>query len=148
MMHRQRAQSLVEFAFVAIPFFLLIFGVIDIGRAVWNYNTVAYLARDGARRLEVQSDIETYIVDRCHMLTPACFYVPTPPPASPPPAPPSPLPAHTARVDVALCGGPSPAEVKVTYAFKPGVAFLWGGTAVINLVATSRVYVTPGVCPL
>ncbi len=42
-------QSLVEFALVFPLFVLLAFGVIDAGRAVVTYNTVANAARDGAR---------------------------------------------------------------------------------------------------
>lgn len=45
----ERSQALVEFAFVGIIFFLLIFGFVDVGRAVWNYNTLAQATREGTR---------------------------------------------------------------------------------------------------
>jgi len=34
---------------VGIVFFILILGVVDVGRAVWNYNTLANATREGAR---------------------------------------------------------------------------------------------------
>lgn len=45
----QRGQAIAEFAVVGIIFIAVIFGMIDVGRAVWNYNTVAQAAREGAR---------------------------------------------------------------------------------------------------
>ncbi len=48
-LRRQRGQALVEFSLVAIVFFMLVLGVIDVGRAVWNYNTLAQATREGTR---------------------------------------------------------------------------------------------------
>ena len=42
-------QALVEFALVSLTFFVLLFGMIDVGRAVWNYNTLAQATREGTR---------------------------------------------------------------------------------------------------
>ena len=42
-------QALVEFSLVGIVFFLLVFGMIDVGRAAWNYNTLAQATREGTR---------------------------------------------------------------------------------------------------
>ncbi|HEX5465236.1 MAG TPA: TadE/TadG family type IV pilus assembly protein [Candidatus Limnocylindrales bacterium] len=42
-------QGLVEFALVLPLILLLLFGAIDLGRAVYAYNTVANAARQGAR---------------------------------------------------------------------------------------------------
>ena len=47
--HRERGQALVEFSLVSIVFFLLVFGMVDAGRAVWNYNTLAQATREGTR---------------------------------------------------------------------------------------------------
>jgi Flp pilus assembly protein TadG len=33
----------------AIVFFVMVFGVVDIARAVWNYNTLAQATREGTR---------------------------------------------------------------------------------------------------
>lgn len=46
---RERAQALVEFALVIPLLLLLIFGIVDAGRLVYAYNTVANSARNGAR---------------------------------------------------------------------------------------------------
>ncbi|OLC52954.1 MAG: hypothetical protein AUH85_15255 [Chloroflexi bacterium 13_1_40CM_4_68_4] len=43
------AQGIVEFALVLPVIFLLIFGIIDLARAVWEENTLAYAAREGTR---------------------------------------------------------------------------------------------------
>lgn len=47
--HRARGQSLVEFALVFPIIVLLIAGFVEIGRAVFAYNTIANAARQGAR---------------------------------------------------------------------------------------------------
>ena len=45
----QRSQALIEFALVSPVLLLLLFGVIDIGRAIFYYDTVNHAAREGAR---------------------------------------------------------------------------------------------------
>ena len=45
----QRSQALIEFALVSPVLFLLIFGVIDLGRAIFYYDTLNHAAREGAR---------------------------------------------------------------------------------------------------
>jgi Flp pilus assembly protein TadG len=47
--HRTRGQALVEFAFVFPLIVLLAFGFIDVGRAVFGYNTLTNAARQAAR---------------------------------------------------------------------------------------------------
>lgn len=47
--NEERGQALVEFALVGIIFFILVFRTMDVGRAVWNYNTLAQATREGAR---------------------------------------------------------------------------------------------------
>lgn len=46
---REDGASLVEFAIVGPVLFLILFGFIELGRAVWYYNTASSLAREGAR---------------------------------------------------------------------------------------------------
>lgn len=48
-LRREGGQALVEFSLVSLVFFMLIFGMIDVGRAVWNYNTLAQATREGTR---------------------------------------------------------------------------------------------------
>lgn len=45
----ERGQSLVEFAFVLPVLLLLVTGLFDVARAVWQENTLAYAAREGTR---------------------------------------------------------------------------------------------------
>ena len=44
-----RGQSLVEFAVVVPLILLIVTGVFDLARAVWQENTLAYAAREGTR---------------------------------------------------------------------------------------------------
>jgi Flp pilus assembly protein TadG len=45
----ERGQALVEFAFVLPILLLLMLGLLDVARAVWQENTLAYAAREGTR---------------------------------------------------------------------------------------------------
>jgi len=45
----QRSQATVEFALVGIILFVLVLGTIDVGRAVWSYNTLVNATREGTR---------------------------------------------------------------------------------------------------
>ena len=45
----QRSQALIEFALVSPVLLLLLFGIVDIGRAVFYFDTVHHAAREGAR---------------------------------------------------------------------------------------------------
>ena len=47
-LHR-RGQAMVEFALVIPIFLLMIFGILDLGRAVYAYSTLNNAAREGAR---------------------------------------------------------------------------------------------------
>jgi Flp pilus assembly protein TadG len=46
---RQQSQALIEFALISPVLLLLVFGIIDIGRAVFYYDTINHAAREGAR---------------------------------------------------------------------------------------------------
>jgi len=48
-LRRKAAQSMVEFAVLAPVFFLLLLGTIDLGRAVYIYNSISDASREGAR---------------------------------------------------------------------------------------------------
>jgi Flp pilus assembly protein TadG len=45
----QSGQSLVEFAIGLVVLLLLVFGVVDLGRAVFTYNSISQCAREGTR---------------------------------------------------------------------------------------------------
>lgn len=45
----QRSQALIEFALISPVLLLLLFGIVDIGRAVFYYDALNHAAREGAR---------------------------------------------------------------------------------------------------
>ena len=45
----QQSQALIEFALVSPVLLLLLFGIVDIGRAIFYYDTINHAAREGAR---------------------------------------------------------------------------------------------------
>ena len=45
----ERGQALTEFAAIAVMFFMLVFGILEMGRAFYYYSTVVNAAQDGAR---------------------------------------------------------------------------------------------------
>ncbi len=45
----EKGQALLEFALVTLVFFILAFGIIEFGRALWTWNTIAEATRAGAR---------------------------------------------------------------------------------------------------
>jgi Flp pilus assembly protein TadG len=47
--HKQRGQTLVEFAFVCLLFLTLLFGIVEFSRALWTWNTIVQATRAGAR---------------------------------------------------------------------------------------------------
>lgn len=55
-------QSLVEFALILPIFLLFLFGIIDLGRGVYAYNTIQNAAREGTRVAIVDQN-EDVIVD-------------------------------------------------------------------------------------
>ncbi|HYL08406.1 MAG TPA: TadE family protein [Candidatus Udaeobacter sp.] len=49
-MHRsQRSQALIEFSLVSPVLLLLLFGIVDLGRGIFYYDTLNHAAREGAR---------------------------------------------------------------------------------------------------
>ncbi len=58
---------MVEFALTALVFFTIIFGIIDLGRAVFEYNLLSSSAREGARMAIIHSysdaDVTARVVD-------------------------------------------------------------------------------------
>lgn len=47
--HRSRGQALPEFALVLPLFFLILFGMLDIGRIIWANDALSNAAREGTR---------------------------------------------------------------------------------------------------
>jgi Flp pilus assembly protein TadG len=47
--HRERGSAIVETAIVLVVALMLVFGIIDFGRLMYTYHTIASMARQGAR---------------------------------------------------------------------------------------------------
>jgi Flp pilus assembly protein TadG len=65
---RQRGAVLVELALVLLPLLIIVFGITEVGRALYQYNTLAKAARDAARYLSTQAagnNNGEYTVARC-----------------------------------------------------------------------------------
>jgi Flp pilus assembly protein TadG len=67
----QQSQALIEFALISPVLLLLVFGIIDIGRAVFYYDTLNHAAREGARtavrasaRLPTNADVLAVVVQQ------------------------------------------------------------------------------------
>lgn len=60
-------QAMVEFAIAGLLFFLILFGVLDMGRAIFQYNLISHGAREGARLAVIQSYTNTDVID--HVVT-------------------------------------------------------------------------------
>ncbi len=60
------AQSLVEFALVLPVFLLIVTGLFDVGRAVWQENSLAYAAREGTRYAIVHGSGGSPVVGPCN----------------------------------------------------------------------------------
>lgn len=121
--HHTRGQALVETAVSLMVFLLLTLGVVDAAHAAWSYNTISFLARDGARYGIIPGhDIASYVGNRCSQFgVPGCDVVA--PPAS--------------------CG--SLQTVTVSYVFAPVtplIGALWGNS--FTLSATSQMYTERG----
>ncbi len=75
----ERGNELVEVAIVGTLFFTLVFGIMEVGRAIWIYDTVAHLAREGARYAIVRgaesgqavgaAEVEAYVQGRAAGMT-------------------------------------------------------------------------------
>jgi Flp pilus assembly protein TadG len=56
---QDKGQTLVEFAFVAILFFTVLFAIVEFGRALWTWNTIVQATRAGARFAVVETPTST-----------------------------------------------------------------------------------------
>ncbi len=60
-MRRQRAQALVEFALISSLVFLIFFVILDGGRAIYSYQTVAESSREGAHAAALADSTDAQI---------------------------------------------------------------------------------------
>jgi Flp pilus assembly protein TadG len=68
---RQHGVAAVEFAIVAMLFFMLLFGAIEMARLLWTWNAAAEATRLGARMAVVCDIGDSTIVDRMRSRLPA-----------------------------------------------------------------------------
>ncbi len=54
-LRKQRGVAAVEFALVIIPMLIMVFGITEFGRAMYQYNTLVKATRDAARFLSTQA---------------------------------------------------------------------------------------------
>lgn len=69
MRHAQRGASMIEFTVAAMTLLLLIFGIIEFGRALYMYHTVSNAARIGARWAIVRGSKScsgAIVIDHCN----------------------------------------------------------------------------------
>jgi len=66
---RDNAQALVEFALVLPILLLLILGLFEVARAVWQENTLAFAAREGTRYAQVHGSASASPVAYCSSCT-------------------------------------------------------------------------------
>jgi Flp pilus assembly protein TadG len=64
-----RGNTIIEFALVSTVFFMTIFGIMEFGQAVWRYNVVANLAKEGARRAAVCGKATSLTTTDCNLQT-------------------------------------------------------------------------------
>ncbi len=67
----ERGAELIEFGLISILVLTLMFGIMEFGRGIWIYGTVAHLAREGARwslvrgsespRTTTPTEVEIYV---------------------------------------------------------------------------------------
>jgi hypothetical protein len=164
-------QNMVEFALGVSLLMVLTTGLVDLGRAVWVYNTVSHLAREGARYGVVPSrsiqDIKNYICRDTVAPTGRCdcavdsngdgrceeysnqhslALLMAMDDFSPNNVRVGPLP-ETNPESRGVCGDHnSPVVVTVKHGFQPLTAPLWGAeNNNLTLQATSQMYIEKGV---
>lgn len=80
--HKNKGQSLLEFALVVPVLFLVVLGTFDLGFAVYAGNTLSLAAREGARlgiiRSKTDAQICQRVVDTAVTLNVTCTVNPTP----------------------------------------------------------------------
>jgi hypothetical protein len=157
-LNSQRAQGMVEFALLAPVFFLLLLGVLDLGRAGFFFVVGSGLARDGARYAAVYNNgtglVDAAVAGNIQLeaaavgIATANFTMPAVCGTTTPPQPPAALSAcqmpaadHMYIFIENVPGTPHYKKVSTVYAFKPMTPMLSQITGTIYIVATSAMTV-------
>jgi Flp pilus assembly protein TadG len=126
------AQNLVEFALIGPLFFLMIFGTIELGRAVYTNHQIANGTREGARYAAVHgskaTSQATSATVKSYMLTKMTA-----------------VDSGALSVSLAYPNGNnnpgSKARVTSTYTFTPIVSLVFGGAGSLTFTHTSEVVI-------
>jgi Flp pilus assembly protein TadG len=59
----ERGSIVVEFSLASILFFITMFGIIEFGRAIWEFNIVANVTKEGARWASVRGSTSAAPID-------------------------------------------------------------------------------------
>lgn len=154
----RRAQGMVEFALLAPIFFLLLLGIVDLGRAGFFFVAGSDLARDGARYAAVyntgtglpnaavtgimQQEAGAVGVAYANFSMPAACGTTTPPkPPTALSACQTPAADHMYIFIEDVPGSPHYKKVSTVYAFRPITPMLNQITGTIYIVATSAMTV-------
>ena len=91
LLHGESGQAIVEFALASLVFFMTIFGILEFGVAIWQYNMVSNLAQEGARWASVRgsttsipsgpvsaADVQTFVQGRSVGITVTVTTTPVP----------------------------------------------------------------------
>ncbi len=126
----QRGSSLVEGALCFTVFLMILFGMIDFGRAVFAYNFISYAAREGARYAIVRgnsgghaastTDISSFVKQEAIGLDPSAITV------------------NTTWTQDKNAG--STVQVQVQYSFQPVVPYMPSGP--LTLASTSKMLIS------
>ena len=154
----RRAQGMVEFALLAPIFFLVLLGILDLGRAGLFFVAGSDLARDGARYAAVYNNgtgLSNAAVTAAMQqeagavgVANASFSMPAACGTTTPPKPPTALTAcqtpaadHMYLFIEDVAGAPHYKKVSTVYAFRPVTPMLNQITGTIYIVATSAMTV-------
>lgn len=120
---------MIEFALASILIFTILFGIVQFGRAVWQYNTMSNLAQEGARWASVRgssssisansTQLQTFVESRATGIPVTVTAIPANPSAAAP---------------------GSTIEVRVSSTFSPVVGLLPNAT--LTLESTARMIVS------
>jgi Flp pilus assembly protein TadG len=127
---RQRGSSLVEGALCFTVFLMILFGMIDFGRAVFAYNFISYAAREGARYAIVRgqssghaataADVTSFVKQEAIGLDPSAITV------------------NTTWTPDKNAG--STVQVQAKYSFQPIVPYMPSGP--LNFSSTSKMLIS------
>jgi Flp pilus assembly protein TadG len=123
---RTSGQELIEFALILPIFALIIFGIFDLGRAVYYYSAMSNAAREGARYGSIhleEADLDTTICNRVINWSVA-------------------VPLTCVDVNTVLDFNTETVVVTVTYPFQPVTPFIANlfGSPTVDLTARSTMF--------